>query len=653
MNSEIEHLRHFGKFRLDVHKKVLWHQDQPVDLPLKEIELLCVLTESAGDVVTKNELLERVWSDSFVEESNLSRRVYVLRKTFKDLGENEDLIQTVPRRGYRFAGKLKEGGNGDLIIEKHTLTQTLIEEIIPADVVEEETELTSPDSTRIGSIRTRVRFPRLSLRLLVSAMVVVTIAVGGIALLQHNKSIARNALSIKSIAVMPFRELGAGNGDNQIGIGLADLLITRLSNIREINVRPTSAVMIFEDQRADSISAGRNLGVDVVLEGTIYRGTVKVRVTMRLVKVSDQSPIWTRQFEKPLQDELRLQEDIALQVVDALALSLSGDERRALTRPYTESLDAHQLYVSGRYEWNKRSYGGLSEAQRLFRTAIARDPNFALAYVGLADSLAFSYDTHQTRAAFIKALELDPNLAEAYATQGFFLMVHEWNWNDAEASFKKAIELNPGYATAHHWYGTLLGIQARYDEAKAEMRRALEINPLSHNFLADLGQIYYFAHQYDQAKEYCSKALELYPDFSFAHGYLWSIHVQTGEYDEAIEEKLKGERSLLTVNNQASGTEEWSKVLDEWRVQLHQGGMKRFLEYSKNETARQTQNPDESYQLAWVHALLGDKEIALDNMEKACETRAFMMPWVRADPVFDCLRSEPRYQAILRRMGLI
>jgi DNA-binding winged helix-turn-helix (wHTH) protein/TolB-like protein len=652
MSSEIKHLRQFGKFRLDLDKKVLWHEDQPVALPLKEIELLCVLTENGGELVTKNELLERVWSDSFVEESNLSRHIYLLRKIFKDFGENEELIQTVPRRGYRFAGDVKEIGNSDLIIEKHTLTQTIIEEISPAEPVREETKLAAQDSSALRLVKARVRFRGLPLRLLVSATVVAVIAVGGIALFQHNKAIAKNPSSIKSIAILPFRDLAARDNDH-IGIGLTDLLITRLSNIKEVKVRPTSAVMIFEDQKMDSVSAGRRLEVDAVLEGTVYRTTETVRVTTRMIRVSDQSPIWARQFEKPLKDELRLQDEIALQVVDALALSLSGEEQRALTRRYTESLDAQQLYVIGRYEWNKRSYGGLSEAQRLFRNAIEKDPNFALAYVGLADSLAFSYERFEGKAALKKALELDPNLAEAHAARGFFLTVHEWNWKEAEASFKRALELNPGYATGHHWYATLLGIEGRYDEAMAEMRRALEINPLSFNFLADLGQIYYFAHEYDKAKEYCYRALEIYPDFTYAHGYLWNIYLQTGEYEAAIEEETKKARSLMTVTSQASGsTEEWSSLLDEWRTQLHQGGMKRVFESRRDPTARQSQEPGEHYTLAWEHALLGDRQMALDHLERAYETRPFMMAWVRADPVFDCLRSEPRYQAILHRMGL-
>ena len=214
------------------------------------------------------------------------------------------------------------------------------------------------------------------------------------------------------------------------------------------------------------------------------------------------------QFEKPQQEELKLQDEIALQVVDALALNLSGNEKNALTKRYTESADAHQLYVKGRYEWNKRSAAGMYEAERLFRNAIEKDPNFALAYIGLADRIVTNADAAEAWTLIPKALELDPNLAEAYATSGFLITFHNGDWQYAEAEFKKSIELNPGYATAHHWYATLLAIQGRTDEAKSEMHRALEINPLSHNFLTDLGQASLFRPRIRQSRRVLPQSVE-------------------------------------------------------------------------------------------------------------------------------------------------
>ena len=340
-----------------------------------------------------------------------------------------------------------------------------------------------------------------------------------------------------------------------------------------------------------------------------------------------------------------------MQLVDALALNLSGNEKHALSKRYTESADAYQLYVEGRYHWNKRNYEGLAEAERLFRNAIEKDPNFTLAYVGLADTTAFSYRQAEMYPALKKALELDPNLAEAYATQGFALALHQWKWKEAEVSFKRAIELNPGYATAHQWYATLLAIEGRHDEAKAEMRRALEINPLSYNFLADLGQVYYLAHEYDKAKEYCYKALEIYPDFVFAHTYLFQVYLQTSEYEAAIEQTLKGDLAFYDAAN-PPGEQEKGKLFAEGVNSYRHGGIRKYMEHRLGNLARYVHNLNGPYWIAWSYAFLGDKEKALGYLEKGFEVRAFWMAWVKADPVFDILRSEPRYQEILRKMEL-
>jgi TolB-like protein/DNA-binding winged helix-turn-helix (wHTH) protein/Flp pilus assembly protein TadD len=647
MNNEFKPLREFGKCRLDVEKKFLWCDDQPVQLPLKAIELLCVLVESGGTVVTKDEIWQAVWQNSFVEETNLTHNIYVLRKTFKDLGE-PDLIQTVPRRGYRFAGEVREAknGSGEIVIERQALTQTLIEDV--SDEAESETQRREETKTkRKFLINSSSLFHPFALSIIAVLLVAL---LGGFAYWRYNRTNAGNVSGIKSIAVLPFKTIDSNKENSYHGLGLADILITRLSNIKEINVRPTSAVTAYENQEIDLPQIGEKLNVDAILEGTIYRTADKVRVTARLIKTSDNAPIWAAQFEKPLQDELRLQDEIALQVVDALALNLSGNEKNALTKRYTESADAHQLYVKGRYEWNKRSPAGMYEADRLFRNAIEKDPNFALAYVGLADRMVTNADAGEAWTLINKALELDPNLAEAYATNGFLITFHDGDWQYAEGEFKKSIELNPGYATAHHWYATLLAIQGRTDEAKSEMHRALEINPMSYNFLADLGQLHYFAREYDKAEEYCRKALKIYPEFVFAHEHLYQIYLQTGEYDKAVDEQLESLEILTTFAGQTDKQKEAGlKSYDGLRAIYQQGGIRKYLESLM--TIREN-NTNIFYRNAQINTFLGDKEKALDNLEKAFESKAFLMVFVKADPLFDSLRSEPRYQEILRKMNL-
>jgi DNA-binding winged helix-turn-helix (wHTH) protein/TolB-like protein/Tfp pilus assembly protein PilF len=593
-------------------------------MPLKELEVLCVLVENQGRLVTKNEMLDKIWADSFVEEGNLSRHVYLLRKTLKKFGAGENLIENVPRRGYRFTGAAREVSGAEVIIEKYTRTETHIE------FHEAEKEATKSRASR----------SRLTRAVAFAAVFLTVVAILGFSV--YRKSAA---VEIKSIAVLPFTSI-EGENERQ-GLGLADVLITRLGNLREITVRPTTAVMNLGNENA--LEAGRKLQADAVLEGSIYRAGDKIRVTARLLRVADGAILWSGQFDKLQKDEISLQNEIALQITDALRLNLSGAERDALAKRYTENRDAFELYQKGRYEWNKRSWGAMTEAQRLFRNAIERDPNFALAYAGLADTLVYSADLLEVENAIQIALELDPNLAEAYAARGFVQTFRRREWQEAEKSFRKSIELNPNYATAHHWYAQVLSVQGRMDEAKREMRKALEINPTSHNFLADLGQIYYFSREYREAEEYCRKALEIYPDFIFAHQYLADIYLQTGRHSEAVEEFIAASRALATFANQS---QERQKDLDNdfagTRNSYAAGGIRKFVEGM----TRDAQDDNAAYYQARLLALAGEKEKALERLERAVSSPAFHTVFVKADPIFDSLRDEPRYREILRKMDL-
>lgn len=616
-------LREFGKFRLDAEKRILWFEKEPVSLALKEIELLSVLTENPGEVVTKEELLNRVWADSFVEESNLSRHVYVLRKTLKEFGAG-DLIETVPRRGYRFKGETRT--DSQIVIERRSVTTTLIEEV--------------PDTkVETGPAKRSVLLTR---RAVLGLAFVLLTAAGGIVVWRQKR--AAVSTTIRSVAILPFNTLNAEKGDENDGLAITDLLITRLSNIREITVRPTSAVLNFAG--GDSIAAGEKLNVDAVLEGTVFRSAGNVSVTARLLKVSDGTPIWAGQFEKTAGDKLALQNEISLQLVDALALSLNSDQKHQLTKRFTESTEALELYTRGRYQWNKRSTTALSEAERLFRNAIEKDPNFALAHVGLADTLVMRELTPSLSIqAANRALEIDPDLGEAHATLGFIKMFYEWKWEEAEAEFKKAIELNPNYATGHHWYATLLAIEGRHDLAKSEMHSALGINPLSQNFLADLGQIHYFAGEFKEAEEYCLRSLAIDPDFIFAHKYLQNIFIMEGEYEKAVEEQVR----YGYYENPLARKENLETAVLDAKNRLRKTSAKQYL---LEALIAAPKHPNHSYHNAVIYSLTGETEKALQNLERAYEGRAFMSAFVKPDPVFAALRNEPRYRDLLSKMDL-
>jgi DNA-binding winged helix-turn-helix (wHTH) protein/TolB-like protein len=623
MEGETQNIWQFGDFRLDTARKVLWHQEKTVSMPLKELELLSMLVRNRGELVTKDELLGEIWEDSFVEESNLSRHIYLLRKTLKELGAG-GLIENVPRRGYRFTGDANFFDAAAVVMERRTRTRTTIEFQVPGNM------------SRGG---------RASLgRLLVVACVLVLTATGLAFYGFRYLGAASGAGSIKSLAVLPFKTIGDSDDTARSGAGLADILTTRLSNIRNVKIRPASAVQAVE--LSDALTAGKKLQVDAVLEGTIYRSGERVRVTARLLRVSDGTIIWAGEFEKLSRDEMHMQKELALQIVPALALNLTRGEHEALAKKYTDSPDAYDLYLKGRYEWNKRSTPGMIEAQRLFRNAIEADPEFALAYIGLADTLLTNQPAaNEAQMLITKALELDPNMAEAHASRGFALMFYDWDWQGAEASFKKSLELNPNYATAHHWYATLLGIKGDIEAAKSEMRSALELNPISYNFLADLGQLYYFSGEYREAEQYCLRALEIYPDFSLAHEYLHYIYLITGEYDKAVAEITRADENNAFEHN----TAKTYVALDKSASILRTRGIIGYLDLRFPDVPM---GPEVFYLYAKKHAFVGDNHLALDLLEKSVEARSFLSPFVKADPLFERLRSEPRYQQILRKMGL-
>jgi DNA-binding winged helix-turn-helix (wHTH) protein/TolB-like protein len=630
----------FGSFRLDTNKHRLLRLDgQIVPLTPKAIETLRVLIEHRDQIVEREVLMKAIWPDVTVEEGNLNVTMSMLRKALSGDSTGEKFIETVPRQGYRFLGDVRVLENSDkvLTVEKYTKEQLTIDEQISV-------------GTRL-SVLLSSRTVRLA-----TLVAVAIVVIGAVGYLVRSRTSQAAEPRIQSLAVIPFKAINDQNASSHKGLGLADILITRLSNLRSISVRPTAAVLKFETESLDLKSIGETLNVQAVLTGTIYHANDKIRVTTQLIRLKDQTPIWAGHFERSNKDEIQLQNEIALRVVDALALNLTGAERGALTKRYTENAEAYELYVQGRYHWNKRSYGAIIQSQQLFRQAIDSDPNFALAYVGLADSLVFGYPSVELSTSIKKAIELDPNLAEAYASLGFYQAIHHWKWKDAEESFKKSIELNPNYATAHHWYATLLGIEGRFAEARAEMQRAIDINPISHNFHTDMGQLYYFTREYDKAKEYCNRALEIFPDFPYAHHNLSLIYFQQGDYENYVRESALAAMTInVTTNNPTVSDETRAKVIQKELDLYRTKGIRAYLEQQISIAGASTEamkDTGTNLGFVFIYTFLDEKEKALQNLERAYESRAFMLPWIKVDPRIDKLRSDLRYKAVLERMNL-
>ena len=519
-----------------------------------------------------------------------------------------------------------------------------------------ELEPTEPDSRSLG-VAPNARAEKTAVSHLVMALSIVCVLAGLGGLLFYfavggGPKPRPSTTGPKKIAVLPFRSLSTDQDDEYLGLGLSDTLITRLSNIRQIVVRPTSAVRKYAGREVDPLAVGSEQHVDAVLEGSVERAGDRLRVTVRLINLKDKRPVWGRTFNEKLTDILTVQDQISERLALELAVNLTGEEKRDLTKRYTDDAEAYQLYLKGRYLWNKRTAGDLKKSVASFEQAVEHDPRFALAYAGLADSynLLSDYESlpaeetyPQAKAAAAKALELDGELAEARTSLAYIEAFYEWDWARAEMQFKSAIELNPNYATAHQWYAEYLSAMGRTREALTEIKRAEELDPVSLIIGAVEAWILYFAHDYDSAIAKCLKVIEMDPNFAEAYEYLKRAYDQKGMYREAIaarqtRRRILGRDARETSALRVAASATTSRVY--WKKRLEQE-----IEESKQEELS-------AFEMAEIFAQLGDKDRALDWLVKAHAQRHFMIMYLKVAPNLDPLRSDPRFADLVGRVGL-
>jgi TolB-like protein/Flp pilus assembly protein TadD len=457
---------------------------------------------------------------------------------------------------------------------------------------------------------------------------------------------------IKSIAVLPFKPLAANSRDESLEMGMADTLITRLSNLKEIVVRPTSAVRKYAGLEQDAVAAGKEQRVDAVLDGSIQRSADKVRVTVRLLKVDDGTQLWAETFNERFSDIFTVQDRVSERVAGALALKLNSEEQESLTKRYTENTEAYQLYMKGRYHWNKRTADAVKKGIEYFDQAIRKDPNYALAYAGLADSynilgsngvLPMKESHPRARAAALKALEIDDSLAEAHTSLAAIIADFYWNWSESESHFRRALDLNPNYPTAHHWYCQYLVRMGRFKEAIQHAKRAQELDPVSLVMHANLGQTFYEARQYDQAIEQLHKTLEIDANFVPAYLHLGLVYLQKRMYEEAIASFQKG-------NQLAPYTTDMIALLGHaYAVAGRRDEALKILNDLSAQSKRQYVSP---FGIAFIYVGLGEKDQALTWLQKAYDDRVWLMGMLKVEPIFDPLRSDSRFEDLLRRVGL-
>jgi serine/threonine-protein kinase len=465
------------------------------------------------------------------------------------------------------------------------------------------------------------------------------------------QSPAHTGPPLSSVLILPFSDLSPQHDQEYFCDGITDELISALTKVEGLRVLSQASAFQFKDKADDLGRIRDQLQVGAVLRGSVRREDSRLRVTAQLIRTSDGAYLWSETFERATKDLFAIQDEISRTVVQSLQVQLAG-ERRRLVRPYTENLEAHNLYLQGRHYWNQRTEDGLNKSIESFERAVALDPKFALAYAALADSRALlaSYGLSPPRqimpkakAAAVQALELDEGLGEAHASLAFVRFLYEWDWQGAERSYKRASELNPGYAIMHHWYAGYLRAMGRLDEALAESRQAQALDPLSPAIGRDLGRVFHCQRRYDQAIEQYRKTLELEPGFPSGYLHLGLAYAQKAMYPEAVAacqkaRELRG-ANPLTLAGLGYCYGRWGQrdKAQELLAELKRVSAQKYVS---------------AFDLALIHIGLDQKDQAFEWLDKAREDRDGWLVWLNADPVFDSLRPDPRFAALLKRVGL-
>lgn len=640
----------FGNFKIDAVERLLLREGQLVPLTQKVFDLLLLLVRNSGHVVEKDRLMKEIWPDAFVEEGNLAQNISVLRKVLSD--EGHQYIQTVPRRGYRFVGHVREVmEESELFIEEHSLARVVVEERSPD--VRTISPTSSVASSRLSAAGRSRRWPLVRTWLLISIAVAgVSIAIAYFSFVSRSKvngSAIVSSSSARSIAVLPFRNLTANAEDEFLGVGLTDALISRLSNIKQANVRPTSAVQKYSGWQQETATVGKELHVDSVLEGTVQREGDRIRVSVQLIDVKDGKTVWAQAFDEKFTSIFAVEDTIAEQIAEAMAPRLTDDEKARVAKHYTDDPAAHELYLQGRFYLNKFTQDGTELARKYFEQAIAKDARYALAYSGLAESYAFGEiglppekAFPKARDAATKAVEIDDSVGEAHAALAQVAFLWDWDWAAADRQFKRAIELTPADPEIHHMYAHYLSAMGRFDEALAESQRLLELDPLSPASRNHLGWHYLYAHQFDQAIEQYKLVLALDPNFAEAHRQLAEAYAEKGRFDEAVAETLKrweliGRAAEVPALRLAYSESGWK------------GFWQKRLQLALERARRSYMSPAGN---ATIYAALKDTPDALSSLEKAYREHDMDLVYLKVDYTYDSLRSEPRFQELLKRMRL-
>jgi len=633
----------FGEdFELDLESYTLCQAGRALKLERIPMEILLFFVEQRGRLVTREQIVEKIWGRSvFLDTDNsINGAIRKIRQVLKDDSEKPRYIETVTGKGYRFIARVETGAES-------------------SGETDDEPPARGGDSLPAvaGSFATRTMYRRWFV-LAGAVAVLLGIVVAGV---WWSHAPARlDATGAKPmLAVLPFTNMTGDPAQEYFSDGLTEEMISQLGNLdpRHLGVIARTSVMHYKNSQAPLSQVGRELGVQYVIEGSVRRDSERVRIAAKLIQVSDQSHVWARQYDRPLRDLLAVQSEIAQEVADEIQMTLLGQNSRNAAKrpaniPAATPYEAYDLYLKGRYFWNKRTEAGFRQAADYFQQAVDKDPNYARAYAGLADTFALMSTWFvvpqnefmpKARTAALRALELDGDLAEAHASLGLVAESYDYDWSEAEKEFRRAIELNPQYATAHQWYAEYLAWQGRFDEAIAESEQARQLDPMSLIIASDHATILYYSRQYDRAIEQGHAVLDMDPTFSHVLGVIVGSYVQERKFSEALDE----------INRLRSADDQpliW--------------GLKAFVygRWGRSEDAREAlakfeqvwpRSPVDRIAAA-PYAYLGTEpnEKVLRLLEQAYSEHSNAVVRLKVDPMYDSARDEPEFQRLLARMGL-
>ena len=633
----------FGDFRVDTDQRVLLFEDKPRPLTPKVFDTLLILVENSGRIVNKEELMSRLWPDTFVEEANLTSNIQQLRKSLGDNARHPVYIETVARRGYRFIKPVETDGLNRSVSESADLDSVSI------------SSPQKPDAN--GDVAAQTSARPLFLKWAIGIVALVLIAGFAARYLWTRRSLQSQQPATRvMVAVLPFQNLTGDASQDYFSDGLTEEMITQLGNLDpdHLGVIARTSVMQYKNKQEPLDQIGRELQIQYVLEGSVRRESDRVRITAQLIQMKDQSHVWAREYDREVVHLLALQGEVAGEVTEEIHRTLGGSAWTRQVSPASsspENYEAYELYLKGQYFFNQRSAAGFDQAIDYFEQATTKDPHYARAYAGLADCYALvgGYTERpqtdlmpKARAAAQRAVELDGNLAEAHTALALIVQNYDWDWKTAEQEFHRAIELNPNYATAHHWYAEHLTWLGRFEEAQRESERARQLDPLSLIIAADNGATLYYSRQYDRAIAKFRSVRELDPTFPRT-GVIRAAYVQKGLFTDAVEEIEK----WRSVYGDQPWT--WSELA---YVYGHSGqqsearyALQKLLEWDQRK-------PVDPAAVAWAYLGVGDTDNAFAYLEKAYVQHSAKLATLKVEPGFDPLRADPRYQDLLRRVRL-